>query len=463
MSDATKYVGAGRTDVQAAGPVVVAITGMKRPGKVWTQKRYALLCVDDESNAVALEFYSSANEDSVLSEKWVLGTDFDVAFCEAEKTLTVTRSRDKNSGTLTFVDAPCSAQPASDVFSAFCERFSALSDNPLAHAITATPVAIEPLDSETPAKHESLGNTEGYASENDVEEEAEEAEEAAEKEDEKEEETEEKKAAEAAAVPQEEGTRVEGNEAAAAVTAAAAASDAADADAAPAEEEPEPRAAAEAEEATAEEAAAPEREASPEEVLVAEEEATREGVDSEQGVQLARMACFLEAQPPAWVDDKSSCSCSVCSNAFTRIRRRRHHCRSCGHLVCSDCSNEKPLAGKPSHLADAGKAARVCSLCHGIAEQIAVEQPAEEPALKEADVTEVAQAAADTPVAPPADSDAAATSKEEDVKEAEEKADKEEKNTSDENQSSEAAPQAEGSPKKPNFAHRLLQRVKKVR
>ena len=40
-----------------------------------------------------------------------------------------------------------------------------------------------------------------------------------------------------------------------------------------------------------------------------------------------------------WVDDSYSAACVRCSVAFSFIRRR-HHCRYCGHLFCSECSDK---------------------------------------------------------------------------------------------------------------------------
>jgi hypothetical protein len=40
---------------------------------------------------------------------------------------------------------------------------------------------------------------------------------------------------------------------------------------------------------------------------------------------------------PLWVPDFKSSHCSLCSAAFTIIFRR-HHCRNCGKLVCTNCS-----------------------------------------------------------------------------------------------------------------------------
>jgi hypothetical protein len=39
---------------------------------------------------------------------------------------------------------------------------------------------------------------------------------------------------------------------------------------------------------------------------------------------------------PIWIPDKATKVCMVCKSPFTTVRRR-HHCRSCGQICCSDC------------------------------------------------------------------------------------------------------------------------------
>ena len=61
--------------------------------------------------------------------------------------------------------------------------------------------------------------------------------------------------------------------------------------------------------------------------------------------------------PPIWVPDTQSDSCQECGNKFSFLQRR-HHCRACGRLLCSDCSKyQAPL----EYLA--GCHARVCHSC----------------------------------------------------------------------------------------------------
>ncbi|XP_065919581.1 lateral signaling target protein 2-like [Dysidea avara] len=64
-------------------------------------------------------------------------------------------------------------------------------------------------------------------------------------------------------------------------------------------------------------------------------------------------------QRPAWVPDNSTKNCQSCTSAFT-MTRRRHHCRSCGQVVCSNCSpNTIPLS-KLGYK----RSVRVCTKCY---------------------------------------------------------------------------------------------------
>ncbi len=48
---------------------------------------------------------------------------------------------------------------------------------------------------------------------------------------------------------------------------------------------------------------------------------------------------------PAWTADNADTSCLICRERFTLVNRR-HHCRRCGKLVCSNCApkeNTRPI------------------------------------------------------------------------------------------------------------------------
>jgi hypothetical protein len=61
---------------------------------------------------------------------------------------------------------------------------------------------------------------------------------------------------------------------------------------------------------------------------------------------------------PVWVHDADARECAVCTVKFTLVRRR-HHCRSCGRVICDSCSTHRML------LANIDKKAllRVCDPC----------------------------------------------------------------------------------------------------
>uniref|UniRef100_A0A0K0ES01 FYVE-type domain-containing protein n=1 Tax=Strongyloides stercoralis TaxID=6248 RepID=A0A0K0ES01_STRER len=62
---------------------------------------------------------------------------------------------------------------------------------------------------------------------------------------------------------------------------------------------------------------------------------------------------------PIWIDDKETDSCMLCSTKFSLILRR-HHCRSCGRVLCNSCCNQRkslPFAN------DDTKKFRVCESC----------------------------------------------------------------------------------------------------
>eukprot|EP01033_Poteriospumella_lacustris_P024291 gene24291-gene20074 len=42
-----------------------------------------------------------------------------------------------------------------------------------------------------------------------------------------------------------------------------------------------------------------------------------------------------------WESDKASSCCTLCTKKFGMLLQRRHHCRSCGRLVCGACSTNK--------------------------------------------------------------------------------------------------------------------------
>ncbi len=66
-----------------------------------------------------------------------------------------------------------------------------------------------------------------------------------------------------------------------------------------------------------------------------------------------------EYYAPYWVPDDASNNCCCCNNEFT-VLNRKHHCRSCGNLVCKSCSKHKKLLTN----IDKKKPVKICNLCH---------------------------------------------------------------------------------------------------
>ena len=60
---------------------------------------------------------------------------------------------------------------------------------------------------------------------------------------------------------------------------------------------------------------------------------------------------------PVWVQDRDVKNCQVCAKKFS-MTTRRHHCRKCGSVVCSECSSFRLKIATSND-----KAVRVCSKC----------------------------------------------------------------------------------------------------
>lgn len=59
----------------------------------------------------------------------------------------------------------------------------------------------------------------------------------------------------------------------------------------------------------------------------------------------------LEQTIVSWQDDASVSRCPFCQQDFSSYTFRRHHCRTCGRVVCGDpttgCSTDVPLSVAP--------------------------------------------------------------------------------------------------------------------
>ncbi|CAI5712785.1 unnamed protein product [Peronospora effusa] len=102
----------------------------------------------------------------------------------------------------------------------------------------------------------------------------------------------------------------------------------------------------------------------------------------EMVTQLARGLRDLLEDPPelqeisvvktsAWVKDKERRFCVLCNRRFSPIFRRRHHCRTCGEVICWSCSSTIRVPSISFTHNDTGKqvlsrhqpSIRVCSKC----------------------------------------------------------------------------------------------------
>jgi len=64
-----------------------------------------------------------------------------------------------------------------------------------------------------------------------------------------------------------------------------------------------------------------------------------------------------------WENDHEAFDCMICHEKFT-LTKRRHHCRHCGRVICSDCSKNKHFF--------TGVQARICDECFSELRQIQI-------------------------------------------------------------------------------------------
>ncbi|KAF9159267.1 hypothetical protein DFQ26_006738 [Actinomortierella ambigua] len=62
---------------------------------------------------------------------------------------------------------------------------------------------------------------------------------------------------------------------------------------------------------------------------------------------------------PVWVPDQSASKCMICTQEFSSLFRRKHHCRACGKVVCHSCSSHTILIKS----GNTGKVSRACDDC----------------------------------------------------------------------------------------------------
>jgi FYVE/RhoGEF/PH domain-containing protein 5/6 len=89
---------------------------------------------------------------------------------------------------------------------------------------------------------------------------------------------------------------------------------------------------------------------------------------------------ILGSLAPPWLPDSAVSMCQLCGIHFT-VTRRRHHCRACGQIYCSECSSYvAPLAYKSN------KMCRVCQSCYSTLAEVELDEalspPTRGPAVK---------------------------------------------------------------------------------
>mmetsp|Transcript_14644 Transcript_14644/g.34239 ORF Transcript_14644/g.34239 Transcript_14644/m.34239 type:complete len:1727 (-) Transcript_14644:141-5321(-) len=67
-----------------------------------------------------------------------------------------------------------------------------------------------------------------------------------------------------------------------------------------------------------------------------------------------------DTSAPEWIDAEQCLTCFLCSAQFTLVRRK-HHCRCCGLVICSQCSSNNMAIPAVGHKEEV----RVCTTCHG--------------------------------------------------------------------------------------------------
>jgi len=60
-----------------------------------------------------------------------------------------------------------------------------------------------------------------------------------------------------------------------------------------------------------------------------------------------------------WIPDDAVDDCMLCKKEFSQFLRRKHHCRRCGIIICSECSRNKAIV--PG--VDKSKEVRICDKC----------------------------------------------------------------------------------------------------
>ncbi|TDH73390.1 hypothetical protein CCR75_009404 [Bremia lactucae] len=71
-----------------------------------------------------------------------------------------------------------------------------------------------------------------------------------------------------------------------------------------------------------------------------------------------RLSNLVQIRRTEWVADHARKACAVCAKLFS-LRRRKHHCRNCGEVVCGSCAPNREIDSD----ADAIINVRICTAC----------------------------------------------------------------------------------------------------
>lgn len=73
---------------------------------------------------------------------------------------------------------------------------------------------------------------------------------------------------------------------------------------------------------------------------------------------------------PYWIPDEDCTVCMLCSSKFT-IVNRRHHCRSCGRVLCGSCCSIRRIL-LYRKLEDDNQKQRICIPCNKTLDRIEI-------------------------------------------------------------------------------------------
>eukprot|EP01050_Picozoa_sp_SAG11_P026530 SAG11_NODE_6387_length_1323_cov_1.758987_1_plen_273_part_10 len=86
---------------------------------------------------------------------------------------------------------------------------------------------------------------------------------------------------------------------------------------------------------------------------------------------------FVGRGSQSWIPDDERTKCKGCALSFTKLIRRRHHCRKCGEIFCDTCSSSRIVIIESC----SDEAHRACAPCYELLVRLNVrKEPAKCPA-----------------------------------------------------------------------------------